>query len=72
MRKTLLALSALTLLLPAPAWAVGTPATIDGYLAEAMDGTALPGLAAVVTHGDRVIRATGLGHDSTVSGAADA
>jgi CubicO group peptidase (beta-lactamase class C family) len=41
-----------------------TPAAIDGYLADALDGTGLPGVSVVVTHGDRVVHATGAGHDS--------
>lgn len=46
-------------LAPAPA-----PADIDGYLAEALDSSGIPGVSVVVTHGDRVVHATGAGHDS--------
>ncbi len=44
---------------PAPA-----PTSIDNFLAEALDGTGLPGVSVVVTHDDRVVHATGAGHDS--------
>lgn len=40
------------------------PATIDGYLSSALESTGLPGISVVVTHGDRIVRATGAGHDS--------
>lgn len=43
---------------PAPA-----PASIDSYLALALDATGLPGVSVVVTHGDRVVHATGAGRD---------
>jgi len=43
------------------------PVSIDGYLDTALDGTGLPGVSVVVTHGDRIVRATGAGHDSTGS-----
>lgn len=39
-------------------------AVIDDYLEEALAGTGLPGLAAVVTHGDQVVHAGGYGHES--------
>jgi CubicO group peptidase (beta-lactamase class C family) len=42
-----------------------TPAAIDTYLREALGSTGLPGISAVVTHGDRVVHATGLGRDSS-------
>ncbi|GAB7036675.1 MULTISPECIES: serine hydrolase domain-containing protein [Catenuloplanes] len=38
--------------------------SIDAYLRGAFESTGLPGLAAVVTHGDRIVHAAGLGHDS--------
>ena len=41
-----------------------TPATIDDYLSAAVESTGLPGVSVVVTHGDRVVHATGAGHDS--------
>jgi CubicO group peptidase (beta-lactamase class C family) len=70
-RKTLQALLALSLLAATsgPAWAQGpattlTPAAIDTYLREALDSTGLPGMSAVVTHGDRTVHASGLGRDS--------
>jgi CubicO group peptidase (beta-lactamase class C family) len=58
------------LVLPPPAWAappVGEPgpAAVDAYLREARESTGVPGLSAVMTHGDRVVYATGLGHDSS-------
>ncbi|SDF43760.1 CubicO group peptidase, beta-lactamase class C family [Lentzea fradiae] len=40
------------------------PATIDTYLDRALDATGLPGVAVVVTHGDKVVHATGAGHDA--------
>lgn len=52
---------------PGPAHARGPAPSadaIDAYLRDALDSTGLPGLAAVVTHGDRIVHATGLGHDS--------
>lgn len=45
---------------PAPA-----PTSIDTFLADALDATGLPGVSVVVTHDDRVVYATGAGHDST-------
>ncbi|MBB4911895.1 serine hydrolase domain-containing protein [Actinophytocola algeriensis] len=45
---------------PAPA-----PTSIDNFLAQALDDTGLPGVSVAVTHGDRVVHATGAGHDST-------
>jgi CubicO group peptidase (beta-lactamase class C family) len=44
-----------------------TPASVsvDGYLAGALEETGLPGVSVVVTDGDRVVHATGAGHDST-------
>ncbi|CAM4168051.1 serine hydrolase domain-containing protein [Nocardia ninae] len=41
-----------------------TPAVIDKYLEDALERTGLPGLAAVVTRGDRVVHAGGYGHES--------
>ncbi|MFI7678684.1 serine hydrolase domain-containing protein [Actinophytocola sp. NPDC049390] len=43
------------------------PASVDGYLDDALDATGLPGVSVVVTHGDRVVHATGAGHDSAGS-----
>lgn len=40
------------------------PATIDEYLSSALESTGLPGVSVVVTHDDRIVRATGAGHDS--------
>jgi CubicO group peptidase (beta-lactamase class C family) len=40
------------------------PATVDGYLSSALESTGLPGVSVVVTHGDRVVHATGAGQDS--------
>ncbi len=40
------------------------PASVDSYLEDALDATGLPGVSVVVTHGDRVVHATGAGHDS--------
>src|SRR5262245_38601091 len=40
------------------------PATVDGYLSSALESTGLPGVSVVVTHGDRIVAATGAGHDS--------
>lgn len=72
MRKPLLAALALTLVVtcPGPAWGrepapTPTPAAIDEYLRDALDSTGLPGMSAVVTHGDRIIHAAGVGHDSS-------
>nr|WP_296069938.1 serine hydrolase domain-containing protein [uncultured Actinoplanes sp.] len=72
MRKTLLAAIVLSLIGagPAPAWGEGpapalTPAAIDAYLRNALDSTGLPGMSAVVTHGDRIVHATGLGRDAS-------
>lgn len=48
-----------------PRAAVLTPAAMDAYLREALDATGLPGIAAVVTSGDRVVHATGFGRDSS-------
>lgn len=53
------------LLTTAPAAAATGPPSIDAYLAEALDSTGVPGLAAVVTKGAEVVHATGVGHDST-------
>jgi CubicO group peptidase (beta-lactamase class C family) len=39
-------------------------ASIDAYAAKALDGTALPGMSIVVTHGGTVVHAAGYGHDS--------
>jgi CubicO group peptidase (beta-lactamase class C family) len=71
-RKTLLAAFTLSLVVacPGPAWGEGpattpTPAAIDGYLRKAFDSTGLPGMSAVVTRGDRIVHATGLGRDAT-------
>ncbi|MFC7546969.1 serine hydrolase domain-containing protein [Plantactinospora sp. GCM10030261] len=73
MRKTtLLAAVALSLVIacPGPARA-GEPAAtptvsaIDDYLREALDSTGLPGMSVVVTHDDRIVHATGLGHDAS-------
>ena len=44
---------------PAPA-----PTSIDNFLAETLDATGLPGVSVVVTRDDRVVHATGAGHDS--------
>jgi hypothetical protein len=40
------------------------PASIDGYVKDALESTGLPGVSVVVTHGDRIVHATGAGHDS--------
>jgi CubicO group peptidase (beta-lactamase class C family) len=40
------------------------PVSVDGYLAGALEETGLPGVSVVVTDGDRVVHATGAGHDS--------
>ncbi|MGH8879268.1 MAG: serine hydrolase domain-containing protein, partial [Stackebrandtia sp.] len=39
-------------------------AAIDEYLEQAVDDTGVPGLTAVVTHDDKIVHATGVGHDS--------
>ncbi|MEU8895891.1 serine hydrolase domain-containing protein [Nocardia sp. NPDC048505] len=41
-----------------------TAAAVDDYLRTALDKTGLPGLSAVVTHGDRIVHAAGYGRDS--------
>ncbi|MGC5013473.1 serine hydrolase domain-containing protein [Streptosporangium sp. DT93] len=41
-----------------------TPAAVDAYLGEVMESTGLPGMSAVVTHGDRIVHAAGYGRDS--------
>lgn len=41
------------------------PAAFDGYLAKAIESTALPGMSVVVTHDGKVVHAAGYGHDST-------
>jgi len=71
-RKTLLAAFTLSLVVacPGPAWGevpapTPTPAAIDGYLRKALDSTGLPGMSVVVTHGDHIVHATGLGRDAT-------
>ncbi|SES33087.1 CubicO group peptidase, beta-lactamase class C family [Lentzea xinjiangensis] len=46
-------------LLPAP-----TPVSIDTYLDRVLDSTGLPGVSVVVTHGHKVVHATGAGHDA--------
>ncbi|MFF3852888.1 serine hydrolase domain-containing protein [Micromonospora sp. NPDC002575] len=71
MRRFVLALAlSLVVAAPGPAWgtepaAAPTPAAIDRYLREAFDSTGLPGMSAVVTHGDRIVHATGLGRDAS-------
>lgn len=72
MRKPLLVTLTLSLVLACPSPARGeglatapTPAAIDAYLREAFDSTGLPGISSVVTHGDRIVHATGLGRDAT-------
>ncbi|GAA3458546.1 serine hydrolase domain-containing protein [Saccharothrix longispora] len=59
-------ITALVLVLAAPVPAAhADPATdFEDYLERAARSTGLPGLAAVVTHRDRVVLATGFGHDS--------
>ncbi|WP_020014871.1 serine hydrolase domain-containing protein [Promicromonospora sukumoe] len=42
-----------------------TPEAIDAYLVDLHEASGVPGLSAVVTHGDRVVHAAGYGHDST-------
>ena len=71
MRKTFMTVLALSLVVACPgaAWGEGpatvpTSAAIDGYLRKAFDSTGLPGMSAVVTHGDRIVHATGLGRDA--------
>lgn len=61
---------AAVLILPRPASAGPPggepgPASVEAYLREALESTGVPGLSAVLTHGDRVVYATGLGRDST-------
>ena len=51
--------AAVALLLPP---AAPDPAGLDSHLRAALDATGLPGVSAVVTHGDRVVWATGAGH----------
>ncbi|SDS37804.1 serine hydrolase domain-containing protein [Actinoplanes derwentensis] len=66
MRKPLLAALALALVVLAagpPAWGAGQD--FGTYLREALAATGLPGMSAVVTRGDRIVHATGLGHEST-------
>ncbi|MGM1061459.1 serine hydrolase domain-containing protein [Saccharothrix sp. Mg75] len=65
-------ITALVLLLAAPVPAAPVPAAradpaddLRAYLDRALHGTGVPGMAAVVTHGDRVVLAAGVGHDST-------
>lgn len=41
------------------------PAAIDGFIADYLAHTRLPGVAIAVTHGDQIVRATGYGHDSS-------
>ncbi|WP_433616141.1 serine hydrolase domain-containing protein [Dactylosporangium sp. CA-139114] len=71
MNRRLLALVAAAAVLWPAAPAQAGPATpkapipVDTYLRQALDGTGLPGLSAVVTHGDEVVHAAGYGHDST-------
>ncbi|GII76286.1 serine hydrolase [Sphaerisporangium rufum] len=72
MRRILLTVLAFSLFLASPDTALGaapavepTPAAIDRYLREARDSTGLPGLSAVVTRGDRIVHATGTGHDAS-------
>jgi CubicO group peptidase (beta-lactamase class C family) len=64
-RKTILAALALSVAVvtPGPAWGAA-PTTVDDYLRQALDATGLPGMSAVVTHGDRIVHASGLGHDA--------
>lgn len=51
---------------PAAATPAGpTPEAVDAYLADLREASGVPGLSAVVTHGDRVVHAAGYGHDST-------
>lgn len=62
--------AAAVLVLPHPASAESqgrepTPGAIDTYLRAAAESTGLPGISAVVTHGDRIVHATGFGHDSS-------
>ncbi|MCK2215048.1 beta-lactamase family protein [Actinomadura sp. ATCC 31491] len=55
-------LAAGTLATPAPAQL--TPATVDGYMRDALAATGLPGVSVVVTHDGQVVHAAGYGHDS--------
>ncbi|WP_250031390.1 serine hydrolase domain-containing protein [Paractinoplanes maris] len=69
MRKTFLAAAAAGLALtPGPAGAAPTgqvsAATVDAYLAQALNSTGLPGMSAVVTHDGTVVHAAGLGRDA--------
>jgi CubicO group peptidase (beta-lactamase class C family) len=71
-RKLVPAALALSLIIAGPAPARGdgpaptpTPAAIDRYLRDALASTGLPGMSAVVTHRDRIVHATGLGHDAS-------
>jgi CubicO group peptidase (beta-lactamase class C family) len=41
-----------------------TPEAIDAYMTETYEASGVPGISAVVTHGDEVIHAAGYGHDS--------
>ena len=41
-----------------------TPEAIDAYLDDLYETTGVPGLSAVVTHGDEVVHAAGYGHTS--------
>ncbi|MFI9010856.1 serine hydrolase domain-containing protein [Actinosynnema sp. NPDC053489] len=63
MKATLIGLVAAILLGPA-ASAAPTTTSFDDYLARVMHDTGLPGLAVVVTEGDRVVHAAGYGSDS--------
>ncbi|MFI9597586.1 serine hydrolase domain-containing protein [Nonomuraea sp. NPDC052265] len=49
---------------PASATVEPTPAAVDAYLRQALEATGVPGLAVVVTRGDKVVHAAGYGHDS--------
>ncbi|WP_430782120.1 serine hydrolase domain-containing protein [Actinoplanes sp. G11-F43] len=65
MRRTLLSTLVLSLLIalsPAPAQA--RSGGYDAYLREALEATGLPGMSVVVTRGDQVLHAAGLGHDA--------
>ncbi len=68
MKRTLLVLTAAALLggLPAAPVSAEQPSadTFDDYLAQAWEGTGVPGLSAVVTHHDRIVHASGHGHDA--------
>lgn len=41
-----------------------TPQAVDAYARRVMEETGIPGMSVVVTHGRRVVRAAGYGHDS--------